>query len=130
MFTTFIEGHLKVAIPEAFKEEFAMNGFIKKRILSLRRPKKNDERLDTLVHSDLRQLQSTFVKQFVTLQDAFVHAVRVAQNLIKLRQSIFEPIFMHFRSADGYLSLTGSFYQSLLFISKCNVATTFVDVSE
>ena len=53
--------------------------------------------------------------------------VRAAQSLIKLRQSIFEPIYTHFKSANGYLSLTGSFYQSLLFISKCNVAANFID---
>lgn len=72
-------------------------------------------------------LQRIYIKQYLTMKDAFVGAVHAGETLIKLRQLIFEPIYTHYKGSDGYLDLTGSFYQCLLFISKCNVATSFID---
>ena len=129
MLIQFIERHLMVEIPDQLKDGDVMDVFMRKNVINLRRAKKNDDRIDRLLPTDLSQLQSIYIKQYLTLKDSFVHTARAAHTLIKLRHTIFEPIFSHYKNTDGYLSLTGTFYSCLLFISKCNVATSFIDAN-
>lgn len=131
MLEQLIENHFSIEIPDELKDADEMAFFIQKRILTLRKAQKNDKRPEAkLCHADLRQIQSMYIKHYLTFKDAMIIGLRAAQGVVKLRQSIFEPIFNHYKQGDGYLALTGSFYQCLLFISKCNIATSFVDPAE
>jgi len=56
-------------------------------------------------------------------------AVQAAQNVVRIRQSYFEPIFNRYadRLTVGSLNLEGTFYQSLLFVAKSNISNIFLD---
>lgn len=77
--------------------------------------------------ADLKLLSFTYVRQFLTLKDSMMIAMRAGQHFNAFKLSIFEPIFNYFRGKETFLTLTGSFYQSLLFISKTDVSNSFAD---
>ena len=130
-FMTFVKNHLCLSLSKGVSNHESLMEYVKAFIVKLREHSEaNQTPANQLIADDMHKLHQCYVKQFISLKEAFFHVARVEGSFRKLRQSIFEPVFKRFCSAEGYLSLTGSFYQSLLFISKANVKAVYRDAKQ
>lgn len=72
-FLEFITQHLNIVVPGSLNYIDALQRFVKKKIIGLRRPKKNDVRpADKLVTSDLNSLLSTYIRQYMSFKEALI----------------------------------------------------------